>query len=135
MDRIVLTVAALAALVAVAVGAAAAHALPGGLDPEAGAWIDTAVRYQMWHALALLGVGLWMRRPADAAARPARALTVAAAGFALGILLFCGGLYLLALTGNRALAAVVPVGGTSFLVGWAALVWHGLGHGGRTTGR
>lgn len=125
MDRFALVAGALAGLVAVAVGAATAHALPDGLDPAAGAWIDTAVRYQMWHALALLGVGLWMRRPAGAA-RPDRALVAAAAGFALGIPLFCGGLYALALTGNRSVAGIVPVGGLSFLAGWAALVWHGL---------
>lgn len=78
----------------------------------------TGVTYQMWHALALIGVGL------VAQARPGAALAVAGWSFVLGILLFSGALYVLTIGGPRWLGVpwgmVAPIGGTLFLVGWLA---------------
>jgi uncharacterized membrane protein YgdD (TMEM256/DUF423 family) len=76
------------------------------------------VRYQIYHALALLVVTIG--RPRSLPAGPVR---VAAWSWVVGIVLFSGSLYLLALSGVRWLGAVTPVGGVALLVGWAALGW------------
>lgn len=79
----------------------------------------TAAMYQMYHALALLVVGLMMQQ------RVSRGLTVAAWSFLVGIVVFSGSLYLLVLMGPRWLGvpwgAITPIGGVAFLVGWTAL--------------
>ena len=77
----------------------------------------TGVEYHFYHALALLAVGLLARQ-----LQPSGALTAAGVCFALGVLLFSGSLYALALSGVRVLGAVTPFGGLLFLVGWACLV-------------
>lgn len=104
------------ALLAVAAGAFGAHAVRGRLAPELLAVWETAARYQMYHALALVAVA-W------AAARWPETPLVPAAGwlFVTGTLLFSGGLYLLAWTGMRWLGAITPLGGVAFLLGWALL--------------
>lgn len=103
------------ALLAVAAGAFGAHALRARLAPDALAIFETAARYQMAHALALLATA-W------AAVRwPGRLVAAAGWLFVLGILLFCGSLYALALSGLRALGMVTPVGGVAFIAGWACL--------------
>ena len=109
---------ALLALAAVALGAFGAHALRARLTPDMTAVWQTAVQYHGWHALALIAVGLVLMHRPDAGA-------VALAGwlFVAGVLLFSGSLYVLALTGTRALGAVTPVGGLAFLAGWAAFAW------------
>jgi uncharacterized membrane protein YgdD (TMEM256/DUF423 family) len=88
------------------------------LDARALAWVETGVRYQAWHSLALLGVAALM------AVRPGRLLSLSAAAFTLGIVLFSGSLYGLALTGSRGFALITPFGGTLFLAGWALLAIH-----------
>ena len=112
--------AALSGFIAVALGAMAAHGLKARLDAEALAWIETGVRYQMGHALAMFGAGTLM------ATHPGPALTVAAWSWAVGTVLFSGSLYLLALTGARGLGMVTPVGGLALLIGWAALAWYAV---------
>jgi len=102
---------------AVALGAFAAHRLRGSLSPGDLATFETGVRYQMYHALALLLVGT-LSRPAP----PPWARTAAWA-FTLGILIFSGSLYLLVLAQLRWLGAITPIGGVAFLVGWSALIW------------
>jgi uncharacterized membrane protein YgdD (TMEM256/DUF423 family) len=92
-----------------------AHALKARLDAEALGWLDTAVRYQMWHALALVGVAAFLARRQD------RGLGLAAFAWMAGTVLFSGSLYALALTGFRPLAMITPFGGVAFLVGWGAL--------------
>jgi uncharacterized membrane protein YgdD (TMEM256/DUF423 family) len=104
---------------AVAAGAFAAHGLEGRLSERGLALFETAARYQMYHALAMVAVGLLA-----GSARPGRALGVAGWSFSLGILLFSGSLYALALSGVRWLGAITPIGGVLFLVGWAALAAH-----------
>lgn len=105
---------------AVVLGAFGAHALRGALSPDDLATFEIGVRYQMYHALALLGVA-WASTQWDAA-------TVAVAGwaFVVGILVFSGSLYALVLTGQRWLGAVTPIGGVAFIVGWALLAWTAL---------
>jgi uncharacterized membrane protein YgdD (TMEM256/DUF423 family) len=113
--RIWLFLAALAGAAAVILGAFAAHGLRGRLDPAALEIFDMAARYQMYHALAMGLAALAMR----GRARPMASL--AAGLFAGGIVLFCGSLYLLALTGMRAFAFITPAGGLAFILGWIAL--------------
>ena len=112
--RALLAGGAAAALVAVAAGAFGAHGLEGRVEPRLVEVFETAARYQMYHALGLLALGL-------AAARwPDPLWGVAGALFGIGILVFSGSLYTLALTGIGWLGAVTPAGGLAFLAGWAA---------------
>jgi uncharacterized membrane protein YgdD (TMEM256/DUF423 family) len=115
MHPLFLGLGALAALVAVALGAFGAHALRDRLAPDALAVFEVGVRYHMYHALALLAV----------AAAHARWPAAAVAGwlFVAGIVVFSGSLYLLAWSGARWLGAVTPLGGLAFLAGWLWLAW------------
>ncbi len=81
----------------------------------------TGAEYQMYHSLALLGVGL-----AAARATRRRALDVAGWCFLFGIVLFSGSLYVLTLTGEKFWGMVTPFGGVLFLVGWGALAGAGV---------
>ena len=116
-------IAAVAAFLAVALGAFGAHGLEGRISEADLATFETAVRYQMYHALALLLVAALPEAVADRGGR------VAGWGFAGGILVFSGSLYLLLLTGQRWLGALTPLGGIAFLAGWAALAWGFFGRG------
>jgi uncharacterized membrane protein YgdD (TMEM256/DUF423 family) len=98
---------------AVAFGAFGAHAMQGRYDERALATFETAVRYQMYHALALCLCGALEHRGV--------AIRAAAVCFALGIALFSGSLYGLVFAQARWLGAVTPFGGTALLVGWLAL--------------
>lgn len=105
-------VAGLAGAGAVLLGAFGAHALRGVLDPAHRELWHTAVEYHAWHALALvLAAGLGA----------GRAGRCAVAAFALGIVLFSGSLYALALGAPRWTGIVTPFGGVAFVVGWIAL--------------
>lgn len=108
-------VGAVSGLLAVVAGAFGAHALRDQLDPARLVVFETAARYQMFHALALVGVGLWRGQ------RDAPGLLAAAWAFTLGTVLFAGSLYAIAFTGVRALGAITPFGGLAFVVGWLAL--------------
>jgi uncharacterized membrane protein YgdD (TMEM256/DUF423 family) len=109
----------------VVLGAFAAHALRGRLDPQDLAVFETGVRYQMFHSLALLGVGLASARWGAENPRTAARIAVAGWLFLGGMVIFCGSLYLLAWTGARWLGAVTPLGGLAFIGGWVAL-WSGV---------
>ena len=114
----VVPAAAFAGASAVALGAFGAHALRDVLDAQAlGIW-RTAVDYQFWHALALLAVG------ASAQTDASRLPAIAAIAFALGIGLFCGSLYALALGAPRFVGAITPLGGVALIAGWIALGAH-----------
>ena len=117
-----ISIGAICGLLAVAFGAFGAHALKDLLSTGLLEAFQTGVAYQTTHALALLFVGLLGR------GRISRALSLAGWAFAIGILLFSGSLYLLALTDIRWLGAVTPFGGTAFLLGWGALAWHAQRH-------
>jgi len=114
MTRFWLGCAAVNGFLAVAAGAFGAHALKARLPAEMLAVFETSARYQMFHALALFGVALLAisGRPADAAGW----------SFLVGIVLFCGSLYALALSGIRPLGAITPFGGLAFLCGWFLLL-------------
>ena len=102
-----------------AAGAFGAHGLKQHLTLEMLVIFETAARYEMYHALALLACGLWQSRSSS------RALQTAGWAFVIGTLLFSGSLYVLAVTGTKWLGAITPFGGVAFLVGWAALFWAG----------
>jgi uncharacterized membrane protein YgdD (TMEM256/DUF423 family) len=125
MFRLFLALSALNGFIAVALGAFGAHGLRSRLAGLAdGAerldWWRTASSYHLAHALALGLVAVLVARSAGVA------LTVAGFAFLLGIALFSGSLYVMVLSGVRALGAVTPIGGLAFLVGWAALAWAAL---------
>ncbi len=105
-----------------ALGAFGAHALKARLTPDLLTTFETGVRYQMYHALAMLAVALAMTRmPA------ASLLNVAGWLFVAGTLLFSGSLYLLCFMHKRWLGAVTPFGGLAFIAGWVCLVLASLG--------
>jgi uncharacterized membrane protein YgdD (TMEM256/DUF423 family) len=98
---------------AVAAGAFGAHFLKGILDTSMLATFETAVRYQMYHALGLCIVSLAIER------NPTRRFMTVGWLFTAGILLFSGSLYGLSLGGWRWLGPVTPLGGAAFIAGWA----------------
>jgi uncharacterized membrane protein YgdD (TMEM256/DUF423 family) len=119
-NRNILFLGAIFMALAVLLGAFGAHALKNSLPPEMLAVYKTGVEYQFYHALGLLLIGVtgfqidskWLRRSG-------LLLT-------LGILLFSGSLYVLALTGIKVIGAITPIGGVSFIAGWICLaiaVW------------
>jgi uncharacterized membrane protein YgdD (TMEM256/DUF423 family) len=117
MDRVFVVIGALSAAIAVAAGAFGAHGLRARLSPDLLTIFETAVRYQMYHALGLLAIGLaFVRSPGS---------TLALAGWLLvaGTVVFSGSLYLLSLTGARWFGAITPIGGVLFIAGWLAFAW------------
>jgi uncharacterized membrane protein YgdD (TMEM256/DUF423 family) len=112
MHRLWLALGALAGLGAVALSAWAAHG--ARLDPGRLAALQSGITMQGWHALALLATGLLAER------RGGLPVQLAGAGFALGMLLFCGALYAAAI-GGVSLGGVAPVGGVLLMLGWASL--------------
>jgi uncharacterized membrane protein YgdD (TMEM256/DUF423 family) len=117
MDRPFAVFGAISGFVAVAAGAFGAHSLRERLSAELLTVFETAARYQMYHALALLAVawaaGRWAGTP----------LMLAGWSFVIGTILFSGSLYVLSITGIRWLGAITPIGGLAFLLGWLALAW------------
>ena len=114
--RMFLVVGSTSAFLAVAAGAFGAHALRDRLDDSLLAVFETGVRYQMYHALALLAVAWVMDRWGGGLVVWSGWLFVA------GTVVFSGSLYLLALTGQRLFGAVTPLGGVALLAGWVALL-------------
>ncbi len=99
-------------------GAFGAHGLKGTLDSRAMEVFETAAKYQMYHAPALLAVGLLAMF-----GRGGAALNIAGWSFLLGVLIFSGTLYALAFTGIRWLGMITPIGGVALIVGWFALAF------------
>lgn len=108
--------AALSGLLAVGFGAFAAH---GVTDPKSVEWLRTGSQYQMVHALAVIGAVALHRAGL-------RSMGLVAGLFLFGTLVFTGTLYAMALGGPRILGAVTPIGGLSFMIGWAVLAWRGF---------
>lgn len=113
--------AAIALAIAVALGAFGAHTLHGRLAPDALAIYQTGVLYHFWHALGLLAVGILMAQWPQA-----RLLAAAAWLLVGGLILFSGSLYVLAVTGERWLGAVTPLGGGAFIAAWLLVAWTAL---------
>jgi uncharacterized membrane protein YgdD (TMEM256/DUF423 family) len=117
MDKTFLLLGAVAAFLAVTLGAFGAHGLRARLSPEMMAVFQTGVQYHMYHALAIILVGGIMGHLSG--------WLIQSAGwcFVAGIVLFSGSLYLLAMTGVTILGAITPIGGLCFLAGWACLAF------------
>ena len=123
MNQLFFVLGSLSGGLAVAFGAFGAHALRARLTPELLTTFETGVRYQMYHALALLALALAMTRvPASGL------LNVAGWLFVIGTFLFSGSLYLLCFTKKRWLGAVTPFGGLAFIAGWICLAMAAFGN-------
>jgi uncharacterized membrane protein YgdD (TMEM256/DUF423 family) len=119
--RFALAVGAVLGGIAVAAGAFGAHGLKATLaaSGQSDNW-ETACRYAIYHALAMLATGLLARLPAPA---PPALTRAAAMSFCAGTLIFSGCLAALALSGIKILGAIVPIGGVLMLIGWALLAY------------
>lgn len=116
MAKVFITLASLSGMLAVVLGAFGAHALKDRLDEYALGIFETAVQYHFYHSFALLAVGIIaLSQPQTAMLKSSGSL------FLLGIVVFCGSLYLLSVTGVRWLGAITPLGGLAFIGGWACL--------------
>jgi uncharacterized membrane protein YgdD (TMEM256/DUF423 family) len=115
MERIFALIGAVSAGLSVGLGAFGAHGLREKVEPRLLEVFETGAQYQMYHALALIGVA-WV-----ASRWPGKLPTAAGWLFVAGTLLFSGSLYAMTFTGVRALGAVTPFGGLCFLAGWACL--------------
>jgi len=117
MAKVFIGIGALAGLLAVMLGAFGAHGLRGQIDGSLLVAFNTGAQYQMYHALALLMVGILAQLfPGQ------KLLNWSGLFFVIGMLLFSGSLYALALTGVKAFGPVTPVGGMAFMAGWLLLV-------------
>lgn len=117
LDRLFTAAGAAFGFLGVAAGAFGAHALRARLSPEDLATFETAARYQMYHALALLAAAWATTR------WPGGAATLSGWLFITGTVVFSGSLYVLVLTGPRWMGAITPLGGLALLGGWLALAW------------
>jgi len=117
MDRLFLAFGCVSAAMAVVLGAFGAHGLRARLVPDMLSTFEIGVRYQMYHALALLAVGILVPRGSSPM------LALAGWLFVAGTVVFSGSLYALAVTGQRWLGAVTPLGGAALIAGWLVLAW------------
>ncbi len=117
MSRIFLAIAAIFGGLSVGAGAFATHALRERLSERSLEIFETAARYQMYHALALILVALLISR--EEFTQPL--FVVAGWSFIIGICIFSGSLYALSLTNIKVLGAITPLGGAAFIAGWGAL--------------
>jgi uncharacterized membrane protein YgdD (TMEM256/DUF423 family) len=117
MERLFFALGSLSGFLGVALGAFAAHALKGRVAPDLLVVFETGVRYQMYHALALLAVAWACTR------WPGKAVNASGWLFVAGTVIFSGSLYSLSLSGARWLGAVTPLGGLALLAGWLCLAW------------
>ena len=121
MAKWLLMLASLSGFTGVALGAFAAHGLRGKLPENLLNAFQTVVSYQLWHTMALIGVALLLLRSPESTL-----LKVTGVLFAVGILLFSGSLYVLALSGLGKLGMITPLGGVLWLIAWLCLglaVW------------
>jgi uncharacterized membrane protein YgdD (TMEM256/DUF423 family) len=107
------------AAIAVMLGAFGAHALKEKLSAHYLAIWETAVQYQMFHALGLIAIGILM---SSSLIGPIPQLTWAGWLLLAGIVIFSGSLYILSLTGIGVLGAITPIGGVAFIIGWIMLI-------------
>lgn len=116
MPKTFLSLGAINAFLCVALGAFGAHGLKNSLSADMLVVFHTAVQYHFYHALALMMIGLILLHFTKS-----RLITLSGWLMLLGIILFCGSLYILSLTGVRGLGMVAPLGGLSLLSAWALL--------------
>ncbi len=115
MERLFIIIGALSGAIGVAAGAFGAHALRARLDPRMLEVFETGARYQMYHAVAMLASAWIVTRFPGSLSNASGWL------FLAGTVLFSGSLYVMALTGVRALGAITPLGGVCFIAGWVCL--------------
>jgi uncharacterized membrane protein YgdD (TMEM256/DUF423 family) len=120
MTQIFLTIGAILGGFSVASGAFASHALREKISERSLQIFETAARYQMYHALALLLVALLLSIYQQS---PPATLLASGWLFIIGIALFSGSLYALSLTNVKILGAIAPLGGAAFIAGWGALAF------------
>lgn len=113
--KVLAVLTAISGFLAVALGAFGAHALRSTVTPEMLTVWQTAVQYQMFHVLVLLSIVIAGSRS------PNSLLRVSGWLFVMGTVLFSGSLYLLVMTGIKALGMITPVGGGLFLIAWLVL--------------
>jgi uncharacterized membrane protein YgdD (TMEM256/DUF423 family) len=118
MDKTFFIIGSILGATAVATGAFGAHGLKNIVSPEMLDTWDKAVRYQMYHALALLSLAWAINHFPE----QAKVISLGGWSFLAGVLLFSGSLYVLALSGVKWLGAITPFGGVAFVVGWLCLV-------------
>ena len=112
--RLAATIGALFGALGVVFGAFGAHALRARLEPRDLEIFETAVRYQMYHAFALMAAAWLLSRNQPQAG-------YAAWSFVIGVAIFSGSLYLMVATGQRWLGAITPIGGVAMIAGWCLL--------------
>lgn len=122
MTQVFISLAAIFGGLSVAAGAFASHALRARLSERAIEVFETAARYQMYHAIALLIVALLLSRAELAQS----ALVATGWAFIVGIVIFSGSLYALSLTDIKILGAITPLGGAAFIFGWLCLAYAGF---------
>lgn len=122
MHKLFITAAAISGFFTVALGAFGAHALKKVLEEyQKVSVFETAVKYQMFHTVALLLVGLLLQKSG-----PDRWLVYSGFSFIVGTLIFSGSLYLLATFNMPKLGMITPIGGLFLLLGWAMMLLHAL---------
>jgi uncharacterized membrane protein YgdD (TMEM256/DUF423 family) len=117
MANLFMTIAGINGLLVVSIGAFGAHALKSTVTSESFATFQTGVLYHMVHTLALLCLSILITKFKDISI-----LNASGWFFTIGIVFFSGSLYLLGISGIKTLGAVAPIGGVSFLCGWACLI-------------
>ncbi len=117
MDRLFFVVGSLFGFLGVALGAFGAHALKGNLGADQLLVFEVGVRYQMYHAFALLAA-TWAYTK-----WPGKSLIASGWLFIVGTVLFSGSLYALSLSGLQWLGAITPFGGFAFVAGWLCMAW------------
>ncbi|MBW4637719.1 MAG: DUF423 domain-containing protein [Gloeocapsa sp. UFS-A4-WI-NPMV-4B04] len=122
MTKIFLAIASIFGGLSVGAGAFASHALKDKLSERALEIFETAARYQIYHALALLLVALLINQTESS--QPS--LVIAGWAFIIGIVVFSGSLYAFSLTDIKVLGAITPLGGLAFIIGWGALAYSSL---------
>lgn len=115
--KTMIVVGAACGFLSVAMGAFAAHGLKRMVGPDEVAWVQTGAQYQMYHSLGLVLIGILSLQTASSKSL----LSLAAVALIVGIVIFSGSLYVMALTGERKLGMITPIGGVAFLLGWALL--------------
>jgi uncharacterized membrane protein YgdD (TMEM256/DUF423 family) len=123
MAQVFVSLAAVLGGLSVAAGAFAAHALRGKISERSLEIFDTAARYQMYHALALLLIALLISRTTS----PQPMLVASGWLFIIGVGIFSGSLYALSVTGLNKLGAITPLGGVALIIGWGILAVAGWG--------
>lgn len=117
MERVFFVLGALSAFIGVAAGAFGTHSLKSRMSAEMLSVFEVGVRYQMYHAFALIVAALLQAK------QPSSVVTTSGWFFVFGTIFFSGSLYLLSVSGVRWFGVITPLGGLAFLAGWVCMAW------------